>query len=97
MQADPIVSHNSAGLRGAFGIHEPVRLVNITAAGALVDTHLAAPVESVQSVHISVDGVSSRESAPAGCGAPSLSTCGRLCLIAFLASTTSDAADTIAS
>jgi hypothetical protein len=42
---------------GAFGIHEPVRLVNITTAGALVDTHVAAPVESVQSVHISVDGV----------------------------------------
>lgn len=41
---------------GAFGIHESVRLVNITPAGALVDTQVAAPVESVQSVHLTVGG-----------------------------------------
>ena len=42
---------------GAFGIHEPVHLVNITQEGALVNARLAVPVESVQSVHLTVDGV----------------------------------------
>jgi hypothetical protein len=42
---------------GALGVYEPVRVVNITPAGALIDTRLAVPVESVQSVHFAVSGV----------------------------------------
>lgn len=42
---------------GAFGINEPVRLVNITPNGALLDTRRAVPVESVQSVHLTVGGL----------------------------------------
>jgi hypothetical protein len=42
---------------GAFGINEPVRVVNITQNGALLDTPRAIPVESVQSVHLTVDGL----------------------------------------
>jgi hypothetical protein len=42
---------------GAFGVNEPVRVVNITPDGALLDTRRALPVESVQSVHLTVDGL----------------------------------------
>jgi hypothetical protein len=42
---------------GAFGVHEPVRLVNITPNGALLDARRAVPIESVQSVHLTVDGL----------------------------------------
>ena len=42
---------------GAFGVNEPVRVVNITPDGALLDTRDAIPVESVQSVHLTVDGL----------------------------------------
>jgi PilZ domain-containing protein len=42
---------------GAFGVNEPVRVINITPDGALLDTRRAFPVESVQSVHLTVDGL----------------------------------------
>jgi hypothetical protein len=42
---------------GAFGINEPVRVMNITPEGALLDTRRAVPVESVQSVHLIIDGL----------------------------------------
>ena len=42
---------------GAFGVNEAVRVVNITPDGALLDTRRALPVESVQSVHLTVDGL----------------------------------------
>jgi len=42
---------------GAFGVSEPVRVINITPDGALLDTRRAFPVESVQSVHLAVDGL----------------------------------------
>jgi len=41
---------------GAFAVSEPVRVVNITPDGALLDTRRALPVESVQSVHLAVEG-----------------------------------------
>jgi hypothetical protein len=42
---------------GAFGVNEPARVVNITPDGALLDTRRALPVESVQPVHLTVDGL----------------------------------------
>ena|SRR2546423_8473334 len=41
---------------GAFGFSEPVRVVNISPDGALLDTRRALPVESVQSVYVTVEG-----------------------------------------
>jgi PilZ domain-containing protein len=42
---------------GAFGINESARVVNITPDGALLDTRRAFLVESVQSVHLTVDSL----------------------------------------
>jgi hypothetical protein len=39
-----------------FGVNEPVRVVNITPNGALLDSWRALPVESIQSVHLTVGG-----------------------------------------
>src|SRR3954469_14858260 len=39
---------------GAFGVDEPVRVVNITPRGALLDTPLPVPVESIQPVRLTV-------------------------------------------
>jgi hypothetical protein len=41
-------------LWGALGVHQPVRLVNITTSGALIVTGAPVPVESVHSLRLTV-------------------------------------------
>jgi c-di-GMP-binding flagellar brake protein YcgR len=43
-------------LRGMLGLPASVRLLNISRTGALIETPMAVPLESIQSVHFTVNG-----------------------------------------